>query len=77
MKCQFCPAEIQPPRKTLCEDCERKWNAGAAYADAHWAEYSGDFWEYSPSGEMYMSDRVSLNANAIYARDKAAAKAKK
>ncbi len=38
MKCDFCLVELEHPRRTICAECERKWNIGAALADAHWAD---------------------------------------
>lgn len=55
----------------ICE-CDECWNAGARWADAHWADDPQPTWEMSPSGELYETANRYHNPNAIYARKKEA-----
>ena len=56
--CEFCHGALKHPRFSICEDCEKKWNLGAAWADVHWADDPQGRYqdERSPDGRLIYNE---------------------
>ena len=53
----------------FCIECFTKaWNAGARWADAHWADAPKPSYEMTPHGQIYEPESVRNNATAVYTR---------
>ena len=53
----------------FCIECFTKaWNAGAHWADEHWADDPKPAYEMTTSGQIYQPESTRNNATAIYTR---------